>query len=395
MSTNQQVITGVRSQSTLWQRISDSLFDQRNALLGSAKFQRWAGAFPLTRRISARNAGAVFDIVAGFVYSQILLALVQLKAFDILKSGAVVRADLAVALGLTKDAANTLIDGACSLKLLELRSGDRVGLGWRAAPLVGNTPVLAMIEHHATLYADLRDPVAMLKRRSFDTAMGQYWPYTDVANDGSNDARLKRQVEAYSKLMAASHPFVADEIFDAFSFAKVQRVLDVGGGEGEFVLRLSRHAPHLHLTTFDLPGVAARARARFHAAGIESRATAIGGSFFDDALPTGFDLVTLNRVLHDHDDENALLLLKAIRRALPLGSNGKATGRLLLTEPMAETPGALAMGHAYFGMYLWAMGRGRSRSAQTISTMLSQAGFTSVREIKTRIPLQARILIAS
>jgi demethylspheroidene O-methyltransferase len=83
-----------------------------------------------------------------------------------------------------------------------------------------------------------------------------------------------------------------------------------------------------------------------------------------------------------------LQLLKAIRRAMPIG------GSLLLTEPMADTPGAKAMGHAYFGMYLWAMGRGRSRSAETITQMLRDAGFSKVQEIATRIPLQARILLA-
>jgi demethylspheroidene O-methyltransferase len=385
MAYSQQSIVAPRLPS----RLSDYFFNQRNALLQSTRFQRWAGAFPLTRRVAMANAGAVFDIVAGFVYSQILLALVQLKVFDLLVDGPLTKSDLAAKLGLSIEAADTLLEGACALKLLERRSGDRIGLGWRGAPLVGNAPVLSMIEHHATLYADLRDPVAMLKRRSFDTAMGQYWPYTDVANDDNNDARLKRQVEAYSKLMAASHPFVADEIFDAFSFAKTKRVLDVGGGEGEFVLRLARHAPHLQLATFDLPGVAARARARFQAAGIDGRASAVGGSFFDDQLPADFDLITLNRVLHDHDDENAMRILKAIRLATPTG------GKLLLTEPMADTPGAQAMGHAYFGMYLWAMGRGRSRSAETISRMLKDAGFAYVREIKTSIPLQARILLAS
>jgi demethylspheroidene O-methyltransferase len=370
-------------------RWADAVFNYRNSLLSSTRFQRWAGSFPFTRGIAARNAGAVFDIVAGFVYSQILLALVQLKVLEILSRGPMELSALAERLGLSSDAANTLVEGACALRLLEHRSGNRVGLGWNGAPLVGNAPVLSMIEHHATLYADLRDPVSLLKRRSFDTAMGQYWPYTDAHQDDANDARLKRQIEAYSKLMAASHPFVANEIFDVFSFSKFQRVLDVGGGEGEFVLRLAKHAPHLQLTTFDLPGVAARARARFHAEGIAQRATAHGGSFFDDELPPNFDLITLNRVLHDHDDAHALQLLKAIRRAMPVG------GSLLLTEPMADTPGAKAMGHAYFGMYLWAMGRGRSRSAETITAMLREAGFSKVREIATRIPLQARIIQAN
>jgi demethylspheroidene O-methyltransferase len=370
-------------------RWGDAVFNYRNSLLSSTRFQRWAGSFPFTKGIAARNAGAVFDIVAGFVYSQILLALVQLKVLEILSRGPMEKSALAEQLGLSSEAASTLLEGACALRLLEHRSGNRVGLGWNGAPLVGNAPVLSMIEHHATLYADLRDPVSLLKRRSFDTAMGQYWPYTDAHQDDANDARLKRQIEAYSKLMAASHPFVANEIFDVFSFSKFQRVLDVGGGEGEFVLRLAKHAPHLQLTTFDLPGVAARARARFHAEGIAQRATAHGGSFFDDELPPNFDLITLNRVLHDHDDAHALLLLKAIRRAMPVG------GSLLLTEPMADTPGAKAMGHAYFGMYLWAMGRGRSRSAATITAMLKEAGFSKVREIATRIPLQARIIQAN
>jgi demethylspheroidene O-methyltransferase len=369
-------------------RLSESWFNRRNSLLSSTRFQRWAGAFPFTRRIAAQNAGAVFNIVAGFVYSQILLALVQLRVFDLLKAGPVSRFTLAEVLGLSKEAADTLFDGACALRLLEVRPGNRIGLGWHGAPLVENTPVLCMIEHHATLYADLRDPVALLKRRSFDTAMAQYWPYTDAHHDDSNDARLQRQIEAYSKLMAASHPFVANEVLDAISFDSVKRVLDVGGGEGEFVLRLAKHSAHLELATFDLPGVAARARARFHAEGLSHRATAVGGSFFEDALPHGFDLITLNRVLHDHDDEHAMKLLRAIRKAVPSG------GSLLLSEPMADTPGAKAMGHAYFGMYLWAMGRGRSRSAQTIIQMLNDAGFTDVKEIATRIPLQARILRA-
>ncbi len=44
-------------------------------------FQRFAGTFVLTRPIARRRAGALFDLCAGFVYSQILLACVRLAAF--------------------------------------------------------------------------------------------------------------------------------------------------------------------------------------------------------------------------------------------------------------------------------------------------------------------------
>ena len=61
---------------------------------------------------------------------------------------------------------------------------------------------------------------------------------------------------------------------------------------------------------------------------------------------------------------------------------------------MADTPGAERMGAAYFGMYLWAMGTGRARSAQELTTLLHQAGFAEVKERPTAVPLQTRVLTA-
>jgi demethylspheroidene O-methyltransferase len=95
--------------------------------------------------------------------------------------------------------------------------------------------------------------------------------------------------------------------------------------------------------------------------------------FFRDALPPGYDCITLVRVLHDHDDAACLALLRAVRRALPPG------GRLVIAEPMAGTPGALAMGDAYFGFYLWAMNAGRPRTAAEYGAMLKTAGFAGWR----------------
>jgi demethylspheroidene O-methyltransferase len=68
---------------------------------------------------------------------------------------------------------------------------------------------------------------------------------------------------------------------------------------------------------------------------------------------------------------------------------------LLLAEPMAGTPGAEAMGDAYFGFYLLAMGRGRARTAAQLSALLTQAGFSAIRAVPTRIPLQVRMLVAT
>jgi demethylspheroidene O-methyltransferase len=139
---------------------------------------------------------------------------------------------------------------------------------------------------------------------------------------------------------------------------------------------------------FDLPQVAERGRKQLAEAGLARRVKAFGGSFFDDPLPQGADLITLVRVLFDHSDARALAILKAVRLALP------PEGSLLIAEPMAGTPGAEAMGDAYFGFYLLAMGKGRSRSAQDLSKLLVEAGFDRVRLLKTHLPLQTQVIVA-
>ncbi|MGA1095518.1 MAG: methyltransferase, partial [Burkholderiaceae bacterium] len=63
-------------------------------------------------------------------------------------------------------------------------------------------------------------------------------------------------------------------------------------------------------------------------------------------------------------------------------------------EPMSGTPGAEAMGDAYFGLYLLAMGKGRARTPQELARLLTQAGFARVEAIPTRLPLQTGLMRA-
>ena len=194
------------------------------------------------------------------------------------------------------------MDAAVAVRLLEPRSSGRWGLGPLGGPLVGNAALKAMVEHHAALYADLRDPVALLRDEGAGSAMSAYWPYAAYP-DG---AMPPERVAEYSALMTASQPMVIDEVLDAWDFSRHRRVLDVGGGEGRFVAALAQRCPRLALMLFDLPQVAALARQRLAGLGLAQRVQAHGGSFFDDPLPQGADLVTLVRVLFDHDDAHAL-----------------------------------------------------------------------------------------
>ncbi len=372
---------------------SERLLGWRDRLLASPAFHRFASGFLLTRPIAQRSARELFDLVAGFVYSQVLSACVKLDLFEILSAGPQSQGVLAQRFGMSDEAAGRLLAAAASLRLVEVRGSDaagapRYGLGMLGAPLVGNDAVKAMILHHDTLYTDLADPVALLRGDGTPPALSGFYPYTADDAPAHAAALAPEQVGSYSQLMAASQPLVAAEILDAYAFDGHRRLLDVGGGEGRFLCSVAARAPQLQLTLFDLPAVAERAHERFAAAGISGRAHAVGGNFLSDPLPTGADIVTLVRVIHDHDDQRALAILRNAWQALPSG------GTLLLAEPMAGTPGAEAMGDAYFGFYLLAMGRGRARTAENLAQLLRSAGFSSVRQLGTRIPLQVRVLVA-
>jgi demethylspheroidene O-methyltransferase len=365
---------------------ADRWFTWRNRLLANPLFQRRAAGFPLTRPVARKRAQSLFDLVAGFVYSQVLLACVRLQVFEMLSEGPETLPVLARRLGLTEASAERLLAAAVSLKLVERRSQGRFGLGVLGATMVGNQALVAMVEHHAALYTDLADPVALLRGKTGGGLLASYWPY---AGAQAPERLPSHHVSSYSALMSSSQPLVAHEILDAYSLKSHRCLLDVGGGEGTFLMHAASQASHLKLVLFDLPAVSELARVRFRAAGLDHRAVACGGDFMKDPLPAGADIATLVRVVHDHDDSQAALLLAAVRKALVPGAT------LLLAEPMAGTHGAEAMGDAYFGFYLMAMGSGRPRTSAELTAMLHAAGFGQVRLLPNSMPMQTQILLAT
>ena len=347
----------------------------RNRLLGSARFQRLASGFAPTRPVANAHARALFDIVAGFVYSQVAFACVELKLLEQLRESAASEADLGAHTALPPERLLVLLKAAASLRLVEALPGGRWALGGAGAALLANPGVPEMIAHHRLLYADLADPVALLRRPRGEGALAGYWPYA---------AANAQAVADYSALMAASQPMLSGQILDAYPFARHRRLLDIAGGEGAFVSAVAARVPGLALALIDLPPVAARAAAR-----LGTVATVHAGSFISDPLPAGADVMTLVRVLHDHDDVVVTALLAKVRAALPPG------GVLVVAEPMAETAGAEPIGDAYFGFYLLAMGSGRPRTAAELTAMLHAAGFARVEQRRTRTPLIVQVLAAT
>ncbi|MEL6666157.1 MAG: methyltransferase [Pseudomonadota bacterium] len=238
-----------------------------------------------------------------------------------------------------------------------------------------------MIQHHEHLYRDLAHPLKLLSRRSSDTALAKFWHYSRSESQSSEE---HSRMETYSELMRDTQSLVADEILSSYSFNQHKSVLDVGGGDGRFLRAVHARAPELNLSLLELPTVAKLATAQLQEHDIS--ATVHEGDMFESVWPQGADLICLVRVALDHDDEAVAKLFSRARQALP------PEGVLLVAEPMSDSP---KVGHAYFGMYLWAMGSGRARKSQELSDMLGKAGFSRVDQLKTGLPDLVRIIKAT
>ena len=285
-----------------------------------------------------------------------------------------------------RDAAERLVRAATAIGIAEEAAPGIWMLGRHGAALCGNEAALAMIRHHHLLYNDLADPLALLRAdRIAPTALSRFWTY---AGSDREAPAANGSTAPYSELMRASQAAVAEEVVAGFDFSGSASLLDIGGGTGAFLRAVGEANPELRLGLFDLPEVVEQARNAFLDQGVGERAKFYPGNFFKEPLPGDYDLVSLIRIIHDHDDDSAQLLLRHIHKAMNPGA------RLLIAEPMAATRGAEAMGDAYFGLYLWAMGSGRPRRAGEIQAMLRDAGFAQSRTLPTDQPLLVSLVVA-
>lgn len=363
----------------------DALRKLRLRFLTNPTFRSKAQKLPIIQQVANRSAERLFALCSGFVQSQVLLAFVQARLPEELLAGGRSAAELASATGLPDASMRALLRAATALELCAQTGPDNYELGELGAVLIGNPGVVAMIRHHDALYADLAEPLQLLKGQAASGRLRNYWAYADAAQAAQLD---ESAVTPYTQLMAASQQAVGEQVLAAIDLGQCRHLLDVGGGNASFAIAAARKWPRLKLTVADLPPVAATARRHIAELGLDDRIDAVGIDFKHEPLPRGHDALSLVRILHDHDDPDVSQLLEAAAGSLP------DNGLLLIAEPLAESTSAGRLLEAYFSLYLLAMGQGRLRRFEELKGMLENAGFRSVRRASTAIPLISSALTA-
>lgn len=345
-----------------------------NRLAASRGFHRLCARVPGLRRILRAEGASLFDLMQGFVRSQVLTALVESRLLHRLADAPAAPAALAVPTGLPEDRLAVLLQAGAALGLLRRGRDGRFGLARRGAAFLAVPGLEDLVRHHRVLYADLADADAFF-RGTTNPALARFWPYVLGGEAGAAEAAR------YSELMARTQALVAEDTLDAVPLAGIRRLMDVGGGTGAFLRAVHARAPRLALALFDLPEVVARAQ-------VPPGTRLFAGSFRDGALPEGADAISLVRVLYDHDDATVAALLAAVRAALPPG------GRLIVSEPMSGGARPDPQTDVYFAVYTLAMGTGRTRSAEQIATLCAAAGFSGISAKRSLRPYVTAVLTA-
>ncbi|CAL9642139.1 methyltransferase [Streptomyces sp. enrichment culture] len=153
------------------------------------------------------------------------------------------------------------------------------------------------------------------------------------------------RAESFDALMGARLAAHAPAVAEAYPWGALRHVVDVGGGDGSMLITILGTHPDLRGTVVDLPGPVRRAAKAIAAAGLDHRADAVAGSFFD-ALPAGADGYLLSSILHNWDDASAARILRRCADA------ASTTGRVLVVDYFddrsVQTEGDLRM-LGYFG----------------------------------------------
>ena len=205
---------------------------------------------------------------------------------------------------------------------------------------------------------------------AFDHLFGKScWQY--LAEDRPDEGAIFHQA-----MSAFSHT-INTAVVQAYDFSGIRTLMDVGGGQGTFLLAILQANPALQGVLFDHTQAVEGAKELIVQAKLEERCHVLTGDFFE-SLPSSpaVDACILKQILHDWDDPHCLTILGNCRRMLEPGKK-LLLAELVLPESHAPTFGAFIDLEMLLNTY------GRERTEQQYRTLLEQSGYVLERIVPT------------
>jgi hypothetical protein len=277
----------------------------------------------------ANSRSVLRQMIDGFRLSQAIYVAVELGIADQLSRGPRSIADLACLTGARREALHRLLRALAAVGIFHEDEGQLFSLTPLAIGLCNGAPGSQRDWARYSVgppawqaWGRLLESVRS-GESAFQRAHGMdVWRFR-LENPG--DAAL------FDAAMNESSEEIAALVLRAYEFGGFRHVVDVGGGNGVFLARLVAANSQSAGTLVDQAHVIEGASHIFQSAGVGDRCRAIAGNFFE-ALPTGGDAHLLKFILHNWTDDDALAILRIIRKSI------EPHGRLLIIERTLAPP---------------------------------------------------------
>ncbi len=308
----------------------------------------------------------IYALQDGAVRAQALVFCLRLGLFDRLEREPLTLGGVAAAFGLSKRVLPALFSFLSANGLVRLGDDGRFANTAAASTfLVRESP--RYVGGRGLLFGGFYDAIRQLPE---SLATGMPWTpegqHDMFASFGADEQRW------FAEGMFANAVHGGRQLVTQVDFSPYRRLLDVGGSAGGYAIAILRSQPHLSATIFDVEGIRALAEERAAAAGFSQRLRFVAGSFFEDELPRGHDVLLLSSILHDWGDDDCRQILARCFRALEPG------GAIVVTEPMLAEDATGPDHPAASGLTMALLG-GENRTRSQVCALLAEAGFGDCR----------------
>lgn len=312
------------------------------------------------------------QLISGYWVSQAIYAAAKFGIADQLAQGPRSVVDLSQATATDPDALYRLLRALASVGIFEERESRCFALTPLAEPLRSDVPgskralSLMMGGNQFRAWAEIAYSVET-GRTAFEHLFGQ--PIFDYLGEHPEEARI------FDAAMTGIHGREAAAVLEGYDFSGIERLADIGGGNGSQIAAVLQRHPRMKGVLFDLPHVVERARGPLESAGLLDRCELVGGSFFE-AVPPGADAYLMRHIIHDWNDEQALTILRNCHAAMSPHS------RLLVVESVIP-PGNEPFGGKFLDLVMLLIPGGKERTEVEYRTLFEQAGFALSRIVAT------------
>ncbi len=180
----------------------------------------------------------------------------------------------------------------------------------------------------------------------------------------------------FNRAMTSLTALATKAVVEGFDFTGINTLIDIAGGHGRLLTEIVEANSSLRGMLFDLPHVIEGARESVAKSSSADRVEFVSGDFFV-SVPAGGDAYLMKHIIHDWDDERALVILQNIKRAM------NPNGRVLLVESVIVDGNNQDFGKLMDIEMLVSPG-GKERTAAEYEELFARAGLRMTRIVPTK-----------